>query len=162
MPRRPTIHHDVDIDLHPYLIRYLTNPEGDQIMCCRPKTQLGDEILKMLSFPQHGYTRPRISRDRKLTIRLPSEYLRMNRLCPHISDRNKIRLATAIELIFWLDLYEFVLERLLKFGENQRTSIMKFREMHGIDEEIFKFDSMERRFRRIKGSEKSQVQRAFA
>lgn len=145
---------ELKIELAPYLIRYLVPRDADPVFSVNPKTDVGNYIMKLFSFPPSGWRPPSIPYERCLVIRVPHHYFQDRAIGQYISARNRDALAQAIEVLFWEDVYMEVRLAGVKVGMNERAALIKFREKHGISEEDFKLESMEKRFRRKKASRK--------
>lgn len=149
MPRlRISRYADIALDLHPYLIKYLTEINKEPVLYLDPKSEVGELIMRMFALPPAGWRPERIAVDRRLMLKIPLHYFRDRGLGQYISNCNRVALAQVIENLFWQDVCMEVRLAVIRCGMNERAALTKFREKHGILEEDYKLESMEKRYRR--------------
>lgn len=144
---------EICIELKPYLIKYASAGNRGNYLFLNHKDEsdiLWNNLVTMLSTPPKGWKPSRIPSEKKLSLRLPYWYIRDNRLGRWISDKNKVHLAELIEITFWKDLYETVIEQKLDEGKKELVVIREIREEYGITEDDYLEESMYKRYRRCK------------
>ncbi len=144
---------EICIELKPYLIKYATAGNPGNYIFLNHKDEsdiLWNKVVTMLGTPPRGWKPERIPTEKRLALRLPYWYIRDNRLGRWISNRNKVHLAELIEITFWKDLYESVIEQKLDQGRKELVVIREFRAEFGITEDDYLEESMYKRYRRCK------------
>ena len=152
---------DFTLDLKPYLQKYATHQAGNKRLMVRASSEYGQYVLKHATYPPKGWRREHLPVKQRFKLRMHEEEFVNAGRGMWLSSTHLEFLASLIEKDFWLQLYEFVLERRMKYGEKELVSIRKFRHHFHISEEEYLEESMYKRFRRIKESRMKLVHTGF-
>jgi len=152
---------DFTLDLKPYLHKYATNQAGKKRLMVRAGSEYGQYIIKNATHPSKGWRPEDVPVTRQFNLRMHKEdFVNAGRgMC--LAPIHLEFLAKMVEKDFWLQFYEFVLERRIKYGEKEVVSIRKFRHHFDISEDEYLEESMYRRFRRIKDRRVKLVHTGF-
>lgn len=139
-----------NIKLRPYLRKHATHQCTSNQIRVDGRSEIGSYILTNAKTAPSGWRPTRLKREEKFTLKVPEHYFTDAGKGTYLSEAHKEHIADLFEISFWRDLYDFVMERRLKFGEKELVSIRKFREIYRISEDDYLEESMYKRFRRIK------------
>lgn len=146
---------EIDLELAPYLIQYASGGDRELVLKKCESDLLFDAVALRLRVPQAGWKPRRIPPERRLVLKIPASFVAKNALGRHVSEEGKAYLAKLVETTFWKELYYFVAEARAE-GEKELHAVKEFRTMHGISEDLYKLDSMLKRYRRTKQRRRPQ------
>lgn len=139
-----------DIKLLPYLRKHATHQCSSNKLSVNGRSEIGAYILTHVKNAPSGWRPTRLKPAIKFTLKMPEHYFADAGKGTYLSEAHKEFLSELFEISFWQELYQFVMERRLKYGEKELVSIRKFRANYSISEDDYLEESMYKRFRRIK------------
>jgi len=146
---------EIPLRIKPYLRKYVTLSTNQHQLLIDPKSEIGSHVVKHLHLPPSGWRPERIPSEEKLVLLVPRSFISKHRLGCYLSASAKDYIAALIEELFWRDLSTTVHYGKIRMGKKELQIIRSVRDTYGITEDLYKEESMYKRYQRIKKTARS-------